>query len=270
MLGAVFGAGVAAVVFAPALWLGYVVEAASGARVRLLDVDGRVWAGSATVALAAGAEAAQASWRTLPSRLHWDWGWSWREPLALRLRLHAACCVGLRLRVGVDDNLGPKGLFSSSGFRAVNVELAALEAARPVLDVPLAVLDGLGAPWNTLALRGRLRVQLAQALRWQNAAASGRLDAQLLDVGTALASRVPAVGSWAVQVQAKGETAELALSTINGPLHMQGTGEIGASGPRLRGRAWVHDVEKNADLANLLTLIGEREDAASVRLRLGH
>ena len=68
--GAIVGAVVALVAFAPAAWLASAVASATGERLLLTDARGTLWNGSALPVLSGGAGSRDAS--ALPSRLEWS------------------------------------------------------------------------------------------------------------------------------------------------------------------------------------------------------
>ena len=232
----VLGGLAGAVVFAPARWLGAALAQASGQRVVLLQPQGTLWRGSAALVLSAGAGGREQL--ALPSRVHWQWSLQGLQP---QLALQAACCAP----VPVQLRLGWQGVQMLPGQ----------------LQWPLAWLQGLGSPWNTLQLRGDVQLQWqAVQLHWPRAAAplqwSGSLQAQARDVSTRL-STLPQVGSYVLALQG-GTAPQLSLRTERGPLQLQGEGQWRAQGLRFRGEAQAQPAQAG-ELANLLTLIGQRQ-----------
>jgi general secretion pathway protein N len=94
--GAVVGALVGLVAFAPASWLAYGLASATQQYVVLADARGTVWDGSAVLLLTGGAGSRDAS--ALPGRLKWNLGLHWS---GLEIRASQDCCLNgpMALRV---------------------------------------------------------------------------------------------------------------------------------------------------------------------------
>lgn len=233
LAGAVSGAVLACLTLAPATWLSAAVDQATGGQVRLLNPAGTVWNGSAAWVLAAGAGGASSL--SLPSRVNWKIRPSWT---GIDVVLDAACCTPAPVRV----KLSPTSLHIASAS----------------LGMPLALLQGLGTPWNTLQLRGDLQ------LRWDNFRVSwsagvprldGLLEMQARNVASRL-STLPDVGTYHLELRG-GTQPSVALSTLRGALVMQGQGHWEGSKFRFAGEARAQP-EQASELANLLTLLGTR------------
>ena len=230
------GALAGIVVFAPARWWATVVAHATGQRVVLQQPQGTLWRGSAVLALSAGAAGRQQL--ALPSRVHWQWSW---QGASLQLALQAACCA-------------PAPVHLRWGWHGVQLLPGQLQW-------PLAWLQGLGSPWNTLQLAGDVQLQWqAVQLQWPRAGAplqwQGHMQVRARGVSTRL-STLPQVGSYALALQG-GAVPQLTLSTIQGPLQLDGQGQWQARGWQFRGQAQAEPAHA-AELANLLTLIGQRQ-----------
>ena len=229
-LGALLGVGV----FAPASWLAYGMEQASAGHVRLVNPVGRVWAGSAALELRSGAGGSAAL--TLPSRVSWALD---GQATGLQLQLHADCCTAAPVRL-------------RAGMAGVQVDAAQL-------SLPIAWLQGLGAPWNTLQLRGDMRAQwermaLPWSQPWQSLQAA--VQVQLRGVSTRLTT-LPEIGSYQLEL-AGGPTPTLKLSTLQGALQLTGQGQWHGRQLRFQGQAQAQP-EQAAELSNLLTLLGRRQ-----------
>jgi general secretion pathway protein N len=249
--GAVLGALVALVVYAPAAWLAGGVASATGQRLLLADARGTLWQGSAVLVLTGGADSRDAA--ALPGRL------AWRVGLAgTRLAVVArhACCLNGDLQLLVEPGVG-----------RVKVSLPAGDGVRG--QWPASWLAGLGTPWNTLQLGGWLRlaspglsVEAVQG-RWR---LDGSADLQFDDVQSRL-STLPRLGSYRIGIAGAGDGAAggaaITLSTIEGPLLLSGSGQWATGGARFRGEARA-DEGAEAALNNLLNLIGRRQGALSV------
>jgi general secretion pathway protein N len=252
--GAVVGAVVALIAFAPASWLAAAVAGATGQTFLLADARGTVWNGSATPVLTGGRDSRDAA--ALPGRLNWSL--AWRPWFALELRLTQPCCLPrpmvLTLRPGL-------GRFSATLLPPP----AGADEARA--RWPAAWLSGLGTPWNTLQLGGDLRVaspgltlERVQG-RWRLA---GRADIELVDMASRVSMIAP-LGSYRLTLAAEPATPGLAnvrLETLEGALQLIGSGTWGPNGLRFRGEASAQAGDEAA-LANLLNIIGRRSGARS-------
>ena len=248
LFGAVVGALVASIAFAPASWLASAVGSATNGHVLLADTRGTVWSGSAVVVLTGGPGSRDAS--ALPGRLDWTLG---LRGLALELRARQACCLNGTTSVLVRPGLGRVTINvpPSSGWLG---------------QWPTAWLSGLGTPWNTMQMGGAIRLS-SQGLtlesvqgRWR---VQGRADVELLDVSSRM-STLETLGSYRLTLSGDPSgTAQLNLSTQQGALQLSGNGTLGPAGVRFRGEARAAEGDEAA-LANLLNIIGRRDGARSV------
>lgn len=218
---------------APATWLAGAVRYASQGRVQLLQPQGTLWNGSAALVLAASSGGTSAM--TWPSR----WQWSVRtHGMSLGVSLQSACCTSepLQLRLRVDG---------------VTVQPAAVR-------IPISLLQGLGAPWNTLQLQGDLLWQSDAMQMYREAGAwrwSGQVQLQALRLSTRL-STLPDIGSYRIVLQG-GAQPRLQLSTLRGALQLEGTGQLRDGHWRFQGQAFAQPEHAQA-MANLLNLLGQR------------
>lgn len=248
--GAIFGAAVGALAFAPASWVAQAVASASGERLLLADARGSVWSGSAMAVLAGGPGSRDAT--ALPGRLAWTVGLA---GAGLEIRASQECCLN-----GTVVLLLKPGMAEST-----------LTLVPPVAWVgqwPSAWLGGLGTPWNTLQLGGTLRL-LSPGLSIAWGAGRWRLDGQaeieLVNASSSL-STLAALGSYRLRMvgnAAQGGQPQLKLSTQNGVLQLSGDGSIGPGGVRFRGEARAAPADETA-LSNLLNIIGRRDGARSL------
>jgi len=250
-LGAGLGLLLSTVLWAPAHWLAAAVAQASHGQLQLQQAQGTVWQGDAVLTLSPDPASGEA--RSLPSRLHWQWGVA---GIGLTLRLSSTCCTPEPMQWRLSRQNGE----------------TTLRLADQTSTWPLALLAGLGAPWNTLQAEG--------ALQWQNTGlrldwAEGRMrwhgQVQLLaqDLSSRLSTLRP-MGSYRVNLlgsDAGTATPELRLDTLNGPLRLQGQGQWVGQRLRFTGEAQA-DEGFEAALSNLLNIIGQREGSRS-RLSLG-
>lgn len=259
--GAITGALIGLICFAPANWLAAGVSAAMQQRLMLLDARGSVWSGSAVVALTGGPDSRDRA--ALPGRLVWTArpsGWG------VAVVLSQDCCLH-----------GPVTVRWAAGLDGYTVTLN--PPADWVGQWPSAWLTGLGTPWNTLRLSGTARllspgltIESAQG-RWRLA---GGLDLELINASSRL-STLDTLGSYRLSVRgeplnaspdnrrgsASEGTAQLTLSTLEGALLLRGNGTWGLAGLRFTGEASAAD-PNDAALGNLLNIIGRRDGARSV------
>ncbi len=255
--GALLGAAVALVAFAPAAWLADAVASASNGRLLLAEAEGSLWRGSALVVLTGGPGSKDAA--VLPSRL--DWSLS-PFPGGLRLTLAQGCCI----EPGLEFEWRP-------GWNTMT--LAVRPAGTGVGHWPAAWLEGLGAPWNTLRPGGQLRLAtdgLTLERRdgaWQ---VHGRADLDWLQASSRL-STLDALGSYRISLAgtppAGAEGARpharptLTLRTLDGALQLSGSGQWSDRGLKFSGDARAAPGFEPA-LNNLLNIIGRRNGATSV------
>ena len=250
-LGGAAGVVLATVVWAPARWLASAVAQASHGQLQLRQPHGTVWAGDAVLTLAPDRTGTDV--RQLPDRLRWQWGLGWP---GLTLRLSSPCCT-------------PQALQWQLGWQAGT---PALSLADQTSQWPLALLAGLGAPWNTLQAEGQLQWQSTGLrlgwtdgrIRWH-----GQSELRVQELGSRLSTLHP-MGSYRITLRggsAGTTTPELDLATLSGPLRLSGKGQWLGSRLRFEGEASA-DEGSEAALSNLLNIIGRREGPRS-RLSLG-
>jgi len=242
--GGVAGAALALLLFAPARWLAGPVARATEGRVVMHDARGTVWRGSAQWVLAGGSGSRDAV--ALPSRLSWQ-----VQPglQGLRVTLHASCCTPEPLAVDLQAH-----------WRGLTLAVA----DRAPTHWPAALLAGLGTPWNTVQLDGRLQLATrGLVLQWrtQTLQMQGHIEVLALDMTSSLTTLRP-MGSYRLTLEG-GPVPTLRLVTLAGGLQMTGSGQW--RGTRLQFSGEAHtEPGREAVLAHLLNLIGRREGARSI------
>lgn len=241
--GALTGALLSLIVFAPAHWLTDAVRVVSGQRMLLAEPRGTVWHGSARLLLTGGADSQDRA--ALPGRVHWTLRPAWT---GLRLALLADCCTAEALQLHATPMPG--------GFR---VTLADAQS-----QWPARVLAGLGTPWNTIQPSGQLRLQ-SQGLSAEWNAGRLRLAGSALleahDVGSRLSTLHP-MGSYRLTLRG-GPAISLTLETLDGSLRLTGSGQWVGARLRFSGEASAAP-EREAALANFLNIIGRRNGPRSI------
>ncbi len=226
----------------PATWLAERVATETQRRVLLADAAGTLWHGSATLALSGGAGSQAAT--VLPGRLTWAVAF-W--PL-LTGTLQVALSQDTSMDAPVTVTVTPSGWTAQSG------------SAR----LPASLLEGIGAPFNTLRPDGTMRVEWS-ALQGKFAGNQkyGHLTMHLEQMSAAV-SRLRPLGSYRVEVDLAGADGRLQLKTTAGPLYLEGSGTLGRQA-RFEGTAQAAP-EAATQLAGLLSLLGRTENNVT-RLR---
>jgi len=257
LLGAFFGL----LLFAPAQWLTGAVHKVTEGRLVLAEAQGTVWDGSAVPVLTGGAGSRDAI--APPGRLHWQLRPHWT---GLRLDLRQPCCVNDLLRLRVQPGWGQVTLRLEPPAAAG--QAGAPAGAQELGRWPTAWLGGLGAPWNTLELRGLMHVA-SPGLTLHAGAGRLRLEGGLSIELRNLSSRLsplPVLGSYRLDVQGLpggAEGSRLQLHTLDGALQLSGDGQFSGQRLRFRGQASATPGQETA-LSNLLNIIGRRQGALSV------
>ena len=166
----------------------------------------------------------------------------------LNVQLNAPCCTPAPLQVQ-----------AHAGWGGARVAVADGESLWPA-----AVLAGLGTPWNTLQPQGQLALN-TRSLAAQWSAGRMRLSGEAQLDARAMSSRLSTLrpmGSYRLVVEG-GEVPTLTLSTLGGHLQLSGTGQWVGQRLRFTGEASAAP-EREAALANLLSIIGRRSGARSI------
>ncbi|MBN9478337.1 MAG: hypothetical protein ABS43_07130 [Bordetella sp. SCN 67-23] len=230
----------AALAVLPARWLIAILPAQWP--VAVVDASGTLWRGNALLAL--GFPEARS---TLPTPIEWQTKWDGGPLVEIR-------------HPWLD---GPLGLrLQTTGF---------LLSGR-TLKLPASTLEQLGAPFNTLRPAGDLRLKWP-SLRLNGGIPPGELlDAEWSNAGTALSLLRP-IGHYRARLTGEaGGAVALALSTLSGPLTMEGTGRWTArTGFSFKGVARPApnaSPEARAALQSTLSALGRRSGDDSI-LQIG-
>lgn len=253
-LAALLGVVWAVLAWAPASWLADAVGAATHGQVMLADARGSWRDGSARVVLTGGGDSRAAA--VAPGRLAWqvDCAGLWRGAVGLRLDWGAIAPQPLRLQA--QAGIGRWALRQSAATSAWDAH------------VPAALLEGLGTPWNTLALQGRIDLELRRLALESSGGRmrlAGSVRADFADMSSRLSTISP-LGSYTLQVHGDGPGAALELETVSGALRLHGKGGWNGTQLQFSGRADAAPDQQQA-LAGLLGLLGQR-DGDGVRIAL--
>ena len=243
MTGAVVGALWATLQFAPAIWVQQAAFVATDGRLVLRESQGTLWHGSAQVGVTGGTGSSDSA--RLPGRVQWDFHVGRN---GLQLALFADCCTSQAQQFTL-----------TAGLRSWRLQLAPGESTWPA-----AVLSGLGTPWNTVKLQGPL-VLKTPGLNLASAAdrikVEGSASLEMPGLVSSLSTLRP-LGSYRLLLVG-GEQPTLDLRTVEGSLQLQGMGRWTAEHLRFVGEARA-DAEHEAELSNLLNIMGQRDGARSV------
>lgn len=235
---------------APASWLSAAVWAASGQHVLLAQAQGTWRDGAALLVLEGGAGSRGST--VLPGTVHWtvSLGNVWRGRLMARIDWPAVSAQPLQVS-------------SQFGWSQIGVALRPAGAGPDApwqAALPLSVLDGLGTPWNTVALRGQAQFTV-RGLHLESVAGRMRLGGEvridLPDVASRLSVVAP-VGSYMLTITGQGADAQVDLRSDKGPLLLQGKGVWNGQALQFLGTGRAAPGSEAA-MANLLSLLGRRE-----------
>lgn len=241
--GVLLGVLLCVLLFAPARWLTLAVTRATESKVQLMNPQGSLWNGSAQLVFSAGEGSLARS--ALPGRLVWRLRPSME---GLQVNITAACCIQQNWLWTLTPRF--------TGFQLTASDVPSVW--------PMAVLQGLGTPWNTLQFEGALNLKTERlALQWASGRWSlqGKVQLNATEVSTSLSQLRP-VGSYLLTLTG-GETANLELTTVQGPLLLSGQGQWVGGRLRFTGEATAEPA-REAALVNLLNLLGRRDGARSI------
>lgn len=237
LCGAVAAVAVTVLLFCPAAWLAPVIEKQTGGRFTLGDAQGSIWRGSAFIGAApSGFDPVTP---LLPGRFAW--------------RLSPTVLVGV-----VDAALeNPEALAEPV---RITGSWSQWQISPSMIRLPAERLAALGAPLNTIAPSGVMRLswsalQLARQGRQVDLTGSMQLD--LNDIASRL-SPIRPLGAYRLNMEWQGQTAQLRLSSLSGPMLLTGTGALSSGRLRFSGRAQATPGQEER-LANLLNLLGQRK-----------
>jgi general secretion pathway protein N len=236
----IFMGGLAAFLYtAPAYWLSSAVSHASQGKVLLLDPKGSLWSGDAQLALSSGLGDTQAT--ALPGRVQWHL--RFHRLNGGEVSLFAPCCMDQQVNTQFALN-GP------------SVTLALGDAW---VRLPAHWLQSLGAPWNTVQLRGELALRSQNAsvqIKDQDIRLEGQIQMQLNGLSSRL-STVKPLGSYLVAISGA-PTLGLRLTSLeNSRLILNGVGEWRQGRLHFDGVAQTAPGDENT-LSNLLNVLGQR------------
>ena len=249
--GALVGVLAGVVLFAPASWLESAIASATGGRLLLADTRGTIWSGSAVAVLAGGPDSRDAS--SLPGRLEWTLSPRW---YGVEVAARHECCLNGTTLIQVRPGLG-------------RIRATLVPRTDWVGQWPSAWLGGLGTPWNTLQLGGNFRL-MSPGVTIESVEGRWRLDGRVeiaLDGVSSRLTTLDTLGNYRVTLSGGGSGPDsatlLTVTTMDGPLQLNGNGTWGPGGVKFRGEARSAAADEAA-LSNLLNIIGRRDGARSI------
>lgn len=236
LLAAIVTVALTVIAFCPAAWMAAVVEAQTAGRLTLGDAQGTLWRGSAFIGGApSGADPVTP---LLPGRFAW--------------RLSPMVLLGQ-----VDADLENAQALSQPVKITGNWYQWQVSGA--AVSLPAERLAGLGAPLNTIQPSGRMRLSWTplQITRQGNAVAvTGATTLQMDDIASRL-SPIKPLGAYQLIMDWRGQQAQLALTTLKGPMLLNGKGTLTNGRLQFSGKAEA-EAGQEERLANLLNLLGQR------------
>ena len=226
--------------FAPATLVDARLESASGGRLRLAQAQGSLWSGSGWIevrdAQGKAGIAQRLAWRVLPASL-------------------------LRARLEVELELD-----RAARRFPVTLSLSGIEIERAGMRLPAAAL-GLGMPkLAPLRLSGEMLLEVPQ-LSFARGRLQGEATLRWHAAGSALTSVAP-LGDYEVRFKASGAGVHAALSTLEGPLELEGKGGWSNGGaPSFAATARV-PAQHREQLSPLFRLIAVERGAGAFELQL--
>lgn len=236
LLAAIVTVALTVIAFCPAAWMAAVVEAQTAGRLTLGDAQGTLWRGSAFIGGApSGADPVTP---LLPGRFAW--------------RLSPMVLLGQ-----VDAELENAQALSQPV--RITGNWYQWQVGGAAVSLPAERLAGLGAPLNTIQPSGRMRLSWTplQITRQGNAVAvTGTTTLQMDDIASRL-SPIKPLGAYQLIMDLRGQQAQLALTTLKGPMLLNGKGTLTNGRLKFSGKAEA-EAGQEERLANLLNLLGQR------------
>lgn len=234
-------AGIASIVitvlaFLPASWMSSVLETQTAGRLTLGDTQGTLWNGSAFIGGAPSGRDPVTP--LLPGRF------SWRlSPMVLLGQVDAE----LENAEALSQPIRITGSWHQWQVNPAGISL------------PAERLAGLGAPLNTIQPSGRMRLSwnpLQLMRQGDKIEVTGTMNLEMADIASRL-SPVKPLGAYNLAFDWRGQQAQLTLTTVNGPMLLNGSGVFANGRLQFSGKAEAETGQEER-LANLLNLLGQR------------
>lgn len=227
---------VTAIAFLPATWMAFLLERQTMGRLTLGDAQGTLWNGSAFIG---GAPSGQAPVTPLlPGRFLWR-----LSPMALLGRVDA--------ELENPEALSQPVSIAGSWYQ--------WQVSPGAIVLPAERLTGLGAPLNTVQPSGQMRLSwepLMLTRRDANVEIAGQMKLEMMDIASRL-SPIKPLGAYSLAFDWRGRQAQLTLTTVKGPMLLNGSGTLTDGRLQFSGQAQA-EAGQEERLANLLNLLGQR------------
>jgi len=236
LLAAVLSVVLTLLAFCPATWMAALLEKQTGGRLTLGDAQGTLWHGSAFIGGApSGSDPVTP---LLPGRF------SWRlSPLLLLGQVDLV----LENPAALSQPVSIVGSWNQ------------WQVSPAAVSLPAERLAALGAPLNTIRPSGQMRLSWAplQLTRRANTLdVDGMMTLRMDDIASRL-SPIKPLGAYQLIMDWHGQQAQLKLSTLKGPMLLNGNGTLNNGRFRFSGTAEAEAGQEDR-LANLLNLLGQR------------
>ncbi len=227
--------------FFPTTWLAVILEKQTAGRFSLSEAQGSIWHGSAVIVAAASAKDPVTP--LLPGRFSWH-----LSPLLLlgQVQLKLENQAALSQPISVTGNWQHWQLSAGA------------------MQLPAERLVGLGAPLNTIAPSGAMRLSWGELdLSRQNRAidVQGWSKLEMHGIASRLSSIKP-LGDYQLHFDFQGQQARVTLQTTGGPLLLSGSGVLQNGHLQFDGKAEVGKIaaQLRPALENLMNLLGQRRN----------
>lgn len=236
LLAGMLSIAVTALAFLPANWMAVIVETQSAGRLTLGDAQGTLWRGSAFIG---GASAStEPVTPLLPGRFSW--------------RLSPLVLLG-----SVDAELeNPEALAQPI---LITGSWQQWHVSPTVITLPAERLTALGSPLNTVQPSGQMQLSWAPlqlVLHEGRVEVTGMMNLRLNDIASRM-SPVKPLGDYNLALDWQGQKAVATLSTIKGPMLLQGSGMFNNGRLQFSGTAQA-EAGQDERLGNFLNLLGQR------------
>ena len=226
--------------FAPAVWLGSILERQTDGRLALGDAQGSLWNGSAFIGVAAN-KAGELT-PLLPGRFEWH-----LSPIILLGQVE----------------FGLKNTESLQQAITVSGNLNHVQVSPSAVVLPADRLSALGAPLNTVKPSGKMTLSwspLSLTVADNTLDVNGSMKLEMTEIASAL-SPIKPLGSYVMDFVWHGQQADLDLKTVQGPLLLSGRGGLNQGRLHFSGQAQAEDGQEDK-LLNLMNLLGQRRAGA--------
>ena len=227
---------VTALAFLPATWMASMLEQQTAGRLTLGDAQGTLWRGSAFIGGApSGSDPVTP---LLPGRF------SWRlSPMVLLGRVDA----DLENAAALSQPIRVTGSWHQWQVSPASILL------------PAERLASLGAPLNTVQPSGQMRLSwnpMQVVRQGGRLEMTGSMNLEMNDIASRL-SPIKPLGAYNLAFDWRGQQAEMVLTTVKGPMLLNGSGMLMNGRLQFSGKAEA-EAGQEERLANLLNLLGQR------------